>query len=78
MPAMGAYRRADAAIDPTNQIRFQQHMWPKRQVSAAGVYGKNYQNLEGIGCSAVEYYSIPRNHALIPGERPPGQDFPDF
>ena len=54
----------DAAIDPTNFIRFKQHVWwagAREYFTFLDLKGQTYQTIQGIQRSSVDYYSSLRS-----------------
>jgi phospholipid-binding lipoprotein MlaA len=78
----------DATIDPTNFIRFKQHLWwagAREYFTYLDLRGQTYQTVQGIQRSSVDYYSSLRSlyrqlrNSEIRNGRPVGaQDLPDF
>ena len=77
----------DVAIDPTNQIHFKQHIWwdaGRIYFTLLDLRAQNYQTIQGIQRSSVDYYSSLRNlyrqmrAEQISNGRPIRQDLPDF
>jgi phospholipid-binding lipoprotein MlaA len=77
----------DAAIDPTNQIAFKQHIWwsaGREYFTLLDLKGQTYQTIQGIQRSSVDYYSSLRSlyrqlrNDQIRNGRVQGQDLPDF
>ncbi|HEY0266256.1 MAG TPA: VacJ family lipoprotein [Rhizomicrobium sp.] len=77
----------DAAIDPTNQIHFKQHLWwaaGREYFTLLDLRAQTYQTIQGIQRSSVDYYSSLRSlyrqmrNEQIHNGRPMGQDLPDF
>lgn len=77
----------DAAIDPTNQIAFKQHIWwsaGREYFTLLDLKGQTYQTIQGIQRSSVDYYSSLRSlyrqmrNEEIRNGRVQGQDLPDF
>jgi len=77
----------DAAIDPTNQIAFKQHIWwsaGREYFTVLDLKGQTYQTIQGIQRSSVDYYSSLRSlyrqlrNDQIRNGRVQGQDLPDF
>jgi phospholipid-binding lipoprotein MlaA len=77
----------DAAIDPTNQIQFKQHIWwsaGREYFTLLDLKGQTYQTIQGIQRSSVDYYSSlrslyrqMRNDQIRNGRRG-NEDLPDF
>jgi len=77
----------DAAIDPTNQIHFKQHLWwaaGREYFTLLDLKSQTYQTVQGIQRSSVDYYSSLRNfyrqyrNEQIGNGRNQPQDLPDF
>jgi len=77
----------DAVIDPTNQIRFKQHIWwsgTRQFFTLLDLKGQTYQTIQGIQRSSVDYYSSLRSlyrqirNEQIRNGRKKGEDLPDF
>ena len=77
----------DVAMDPTNQIHFKQHIWwdaGRIYFTLLDLRAQNYQTIQGIQRSSVDYYSSLRNlyrqmrAEQIRNGRPIRQDLPDF
>ncbi|HET7086515.1 MAG TPA: VacJ family lipoprotein [Rhizomicrobium sp.] len=77
----------DAAMDPTNQIPFKQHIWwsaGREYFTLLDLRGQTYQTIQGIQRSSVDYYSSLRNlyrqmrAEQIRNGRPANQELPDF
>jgi phospholipid-binding lipoprotein MlaA len=77
----------DVAMDPTNQIHFKQHIWwdgLRIYFTLLDLRAQNYQTIQGIQRSSVDYYSSLRNlyrqmrAEQIRNGRPIRQDLPDF
>ncbi len=77
----------DAVIDPTNQIRFKQHIWwsaGRQFFTLLDLKGQTYQTLQDIQRSSVDYYSSLRSSyrqlraEQIRNGRKTGEDLPDF
>lgn len=77
----------DVAIDPTNQIHFKQHIWwdaGRMYFTLLDLRAQNYQTIQGIQRSSVDYYSSLRNlyrqmrAQEIRNGRKASQDLPDF
>ncbi len=77
----------DAAIDPTNRIRFKQHLWwaaGREYFTLLDLRAQTYQTVQGIQRSSVDYYSSLRSlyrqlrNDQIRNGRAEGQDLPDF
>ncbi len=77
----------DAAIDPTNQIAFKQHIWwsaGREYFTLLDLKGQTYQTIQGIQRSSVDYYSSLRSlyrqlrNDQIRNGRKQVQDLPDF
>ena len=77
----------DAAMDPTNQIAFKQHLWwsaGREYFTLLDLKGQTYQTVQGIQRSSVDYYSSLRSlyrqlrAEQIRNGRKLGQDLPDF
>ncbi len=77
----------DAVIDPTNQIRFKQHIWwsaGRQFFTLLDLKGQTVQTIQGIQRSSVDYYSSLRSlyrqlrAEQIRNGRKTGEDLPDF
>jgi len=77
----------DAAMDPTNQIPFKQHIWwaaGREYFTLLDLRAQTYQTIQGIQRSSVDYYSSLRSlyrqlrNQEIRNGRKQGQDLPDF
>ena len=77
----------DAAMDPTNQIHFKQHLWwaaGREYFTLLDLRAQTYQTVQGIQRSSVDYYSSLRNlyrqlrNEQIRNGRQKGGDLPDF
>ena len=77
----------DAAMDPTNQIPFKQHIWwagGREYFTLLDLRAQTYQTVQGIQRSSVDYYSSLRSlyrqlrNEQIRNGRQKGQDLPDF
>jgi phospholipid-binding lipoprotein MlaA len=77
----------DVAMDPTNQIHFKQHIWwdaGRIYFTLLDLRAQNYQTIQGIQRSSVDYYSSLRNlyrqmrAEQIRNGRPIRQNLPDF
>lgn len=78
----------DAVIDPTNFIRFKQHLWwaaGREYFTYLDLRGQTYQTIQGIQRSSVDYYSSLRslyrqlrNNEIRNGRPPAAQDLPEF
>jgi phospholipid-binding lipoprotein MlaA len=77
----------DAAIDPTNQIHFKQHLWwdaGREYFTLLDLRSQTYQTVQGIQRSSVDYYSSLRSlyrqlrNDQIRNGRTAGQELPDF
>jgi len=77
----------DAAIDPTNQIAFKQHIWwsaGREYFTLLDLKGQTYQTIQGIQRSSVDYYSSLRSlyrqlrSDQIRNGHKQDQDLPDF
>ena len=77
----------DVAMDPTNQIPFKQHIWwdaGRIYFTLLDLRAQNYQAIQGIQRSSVDYYSSLRNlyrqmrAQEIRNGRKATQDLPDF
>ena len=77
----------DAVMDPTNQIRFKQHIWwsgARQFFTLLDLKGQTYQTIQGIQRSSVDYYSSLRSlyrqirNEQIRNGRKKGEDLPDF
>ena len=77
----------DAAIDPTNQIHFKQHLWwaaGREYFTLLDLKSQTYQTVQGIQRNSVDYYSSLRNfyrqfrNEQIGNGRNQPQDLPDF
>lgn len=78
----------DAAIDPTNFIRFKQHLWwtaAREYFTVLDLKGESYQTIQGIQRSSVDYYASLRSlyrqlrDSEIRNGRPAAaQDLPEF
>jgi phospholipid-binding lipoprotein MlaA len=77
----------DAAMDPTNQIPFKQHIWwsaGREYFALLDFRAQTYQTIQGIQRSSVDYYSSLRSlyrqlrNEQIRNGRKQGQDLPDF
>lgn len=77
----------DVAMDPTNQIHFKQHIWwdvGRIYFTLLDLRAQNYQTIQGIQRSSVDYYSSLRNlyrqmrAQEIRNGRKSGEDLPDF
>jgi phospholipid-binding lipoprotein MlaA len=77
----------DAAMDPTNQIHFKQHIWwagGREYFTLLDLRAQTYQTIQGIQRSSVDYYSSLRNlyrqmrAEQIRNGRKTNQDLPDF
>jgi len=77
----------DVGMDPTNQIHFKQHIWwdaGRIYFTLLDLRAQNYQTIQGIQRSSVDYYSSLRNlyrqmrAEQIRNGRPIRQDLPDF
>jgi len=77
----------DAAMDPTNQIPFKQHIWwaaGREYFTLLDLRAQTYQTIQGIQRSSVDYYSSLRSlyrqlrNEQIRNGRQKGQDLPDF
>ena len=86
-PRDAAGLAVDAAIDPTNQIAFKQHIWwsaGREYFTLLDLKGQTYQTIQGIQRSSVDYYSSLRSlyrqlrNDQIRNGRVKGQDLPDF
>jgi phospholipid-binding lipoprotein MlaA len=86
-PRDAAGLAVDAAIDPTNQIAFKQHIWwsaGREYFTLLDLKGQTYQTIQGIQRSSVDYYSSLRSlyrqlrNDQIRNGRVQGQDLPDF
>jgi phospholipid-binding lipoprotein MlaA len=86
-PRDAAGLAVDAAIDPTNQIHFKQHIWwsaGREYFTLLDLKGQTYQTIQGIQRSSVDYYSSLRSlyrqlrNDQIRNGRVQGQDLPDF
>ena len=54
----------DAAIDPTNFVRFKQHIWwsaAREYFTLLDLKGQTYQTIQGIQRSSVDYYASLRS-----------------
>jgi len=77
----------DAYIDPTNQIRFRQHVWwnaGRYYFTLLDLRGQTYSTVQGIQRSSVDYYASlrslyrqMRNNEIRNG-RPDTQNLPEF
>ena len=86
-PRDAAGLAVDAAIDPTNQIAFKQHIWwsaGREYFTLLDLKGQTYQTVQGIQRSSVDYYSSLRSlyrqlrAEQIRNGRKIGEDLPDF
>jgi phospholipid-binding lipoprotein MlaA len=86
-PRDAAGLAVDAAIDPTNQIAFKQHIWwlaGREYFTLLDLKGQTYQTVQGIQRSSVDYYSSLRSlyrqmrAEQIRNGRKTGLDLPDF
>jgi phospholipid-binding lipoprotein MlaA len=77
----------DAAIDPTNQIHFKQHLWwdaGREYFTLLDLRSQTYQTVQGIQRGSVDYYSSLRSlyrqlrNDQIRNGRTAGQELPDF
>ncbi len=78
----------DALIDPTNFIRFKQHLWwagTREYFTYLDLRGQTYQTIQGVQRSSVDYYSSLRslyrqlrNNDIRNGHPDTSQDLPDF
>ena len=77
----------DAAIDPTNQIHFKQHIWwsgAREYFTLLDLRAQTYQAIQGIQRSSVDYYSSLRSlyrqlrNDQIRNGRTKDEDLPDF
>jgi phospholipid-binding lipoprotein MlaA len=77
----------DAAMDPTNQIPFKQHIWwgaGREYFTLLDLKGQTYQTIQGIQRSSVDYYSSLRSlyrqlrNEQIRNGRKQALDLPDF
>ena len=77
----------DTAIDPTNYIRFKQHLWwsaGREYFTVLDLRGQSYQTIQGIQRSSVDYYASLRSlyrqlrDNEIRNGRPATQNLPDF
>ena len=77
----------DAAMDPTNQIAFKQHLWwsaGREYFTLLDLRGQTYQTVQGIQRSSVDYYSSLRSlyrqmrAEQIRNGRKTDLDLPDF
>lgn len=78
----------DAAIDPTNQIHFKQHIWwsaGREYFTLLDLRGQTYQTIQGIQRSSVDYYASlrslyrqMRNEQIRNGRPAKPVDLPDF
>ncbi|HVZ28198.1 MAG TPA: VacJ family lipoprotein, partial [Rhizomicrobium sp.] len=78
----------DAAIDPTNQIPFKQHIWwsaGREYFTLLDLRGQTYQTIQGIQRSSVDYYASlrslyrqMRNEQIRNGRKAKTTDLPDF
>jgi phospholipid-binding lipoprotein MlaA len=74
-------------LDPTNYIRFNQHIWwgaGREYFTLLDLKGQTYQTIQGIQRSSVDYYSSlrslyrQRRAEQIRNGRKAGEDLPDF
>ncbi|HWC64428.1 MAG TPA: MlaA family lipoprotein, partial [Rhizomicrobium sp.] len=87
-PRDAAGLATDAAIDPTNFIRFKQHIWwagAREYFTFLDLKGQTYQTIQGIQRSSVDYYASLRSlyrqlrESEIRNGRPAkSQDLPEF
>jgi phospholipid-binding lipoprotein MlaA len=86
-PRDAAGLAVDAAIDPTNQIHFKQHLWwdaGREYFTLLDLRSQTYQTVQGIQRSSVDYYSSLRSlyrqlrNDQIRNGRTAGQELPDF
>ena len=78
----------DTLIDPTNFIRFKQHIWwagTREYFTYLDLRGQTYQTIQGVQRSSVDYYSSLRslyrqlrNNDIRNGHPDAAQDLPDF
>ena len=77
----------DAAMDPTNQIPFKQHIWwaaGREYFTLLDLRAQTYQTIQGIQRSSVDYYSSLRSlyrqlrNEQIRNGRKQALDLPDF
>ncbi len=77
----------DAAMDPTNQIAFKQHIWwagAREYFTLLDLRAQTYQTVQSIQRGSVDYYSSLRNlyrqlrAEQIRNGRGVAQDLPDF
>ena len=77
----------DTVINPTNQIRFKQHIWwsgTRQFFTLLDLKGQTYQTIQGLQRSSVDYYSSLRSlyrqirNEQIRNGRKNGEDLPDF
>jgi len=77
----------DVVMDPTNQIAFKQHIWwdeARIYFTLLDLRAQNYQTIEGIQRSSVDYYSSLRSlyrqmrNQEIRNGGTSSQDLPDF
>jgi phospholipid-binding lipoprotein MlaA len=86
-PRDAAGMAVDAAIDPTNQIHFKQHIWwaaGREYFTLLDLRAQTYQTIRGIQRSSVDYYSSLRNlyrqlrAEQIRNGRKSNENLPDF
>lgn len=86
-PRDAAGLAVDTVIDPTNQIRFNQHIWwsaGRQFFTLLDLKGQTYQTVQGIERSSVDYYSSLRSFyrqyraEQIRNGRKGSEDLPDF
>jgi phospholipid-binding lipoprotein MlaA len=86
-PRDAAGMAVDAAMDPTNQIPFKQHIWwagGREYFNLLDLRAQTYQTIQGIQRSSVDYYSSLRSlyrqlrKDQIANGRKQVQDLPDF
>jgi phospholipid-binding lipoprotein MlaA len=87
-PRDAAGLAVDALIDPTNFIRFKQHLWwagAREYFTYLDLRGQTYQAIQGIQRSSVDYYASLRslyrqlrNSDIRNGRPEKAQDLPDF
>jgi phospholipid-binding lipoprotein MlaA len=78
----------DAVIDPTNYIRFKQHLWwdaAREYFTYLDLRGETYETIAGIQRSSVDYYASLRslyrqlrNNDIRNGRPAKAQDLPQF
>ena len=87
-PRDAAGMAIDAAIDPTNQIHFKQHIWwaaGREYFTLLDLRAQTYQTIQGIQRSSVDYYASLRslyrqlrNEQIRNGRPAKSTDLPDF